>query len=158
MVTPIQATEHHLRDFHIIQSIQQLPPLQILRKSALRPENTSFGKTLPLGHPGSPFVPETSEPLSPGSSNRSSPIFAVSYATSLFSMFIMCNATQHGQLWTLAVLDMHPNKSTPLIVAVTICKTCAHLPPVQQLKWNINKPFSPMKKGQNLGNPNSVRS
>ena len=50
MVTRVQATGYPLRDFRNIQSIQQLSPLQIFPKSALRLEDTSSRKTPPLRH------------------------------------------------------------------------------------------------------------
>jgi len=79
MTTRVQATEHSLRDFHIIQSIQQFSPLQIFPKSAFHPEDTSSRKTPPLDIPDL-LRPENSETLNPNSSDILSPISAASYA------------------------------------------------------------------------------
>ena len=114
-------SKHPFSDFRIIQFIQQLPPLQILPKSVLRPEDRSSRKTPPLGHRGSPTVSETLEPLNPSSSDRLSPISVVSYATQSSLTFIMCHTLQSGQLWTKVDLPAcTPNSQASVITTVTI--------------------------------------
>ena len=103
--------------FEIIQSTEQHPPFQILPKSILRPKVRSTQKTLLLRHLGSPSVLETPEPLNLSSSDRSSLIFVDSYVARSSFTFLMCNASQRGQLWMVADSSACNLKSVSLIAA-----------------------------------------
>jgi len=91
-----------------------------------------------------------------GSSNKSPLISAVNYITSLFSTFITCNATQHRLLWIMMGFSTcSPNKPTPLIVIITMCKSwdCEDLADIHCLQNNNSvkyKWISPSNEGKTL--------
>ena len=158
MVTPIQAIEHPLRYFRIIQSIEQLLPLQILLKFVLCPEARLSQKTPPLEHHSLLLSQKLWNP-SIRAPTTSSPISAISYATQSFSTFITCNTPHHKQLWIVTDFSpCNPNKSAPLIATVRMCKSQKWSSPSSPTtQWRINGPLLPARRGA-LKNPNSVHS
>jgi len=77
------------------------------------------------------------------------------YATLFSFTFITCDATQHGQLWTVADFPAwNPYKSVPLIAIVqqiNMCKSCSYEAPAPSVilptaQSSISKPRPPTNK------------